>query len=172
MYYADFKQLDTVNGQGIRQSLWVSGCTHYCKGCFNPQAWNFKYGKEFTKETEEMVLDSFRNAPVKLSGLSLLGGEPFENVEGLLPFLKRFKEEFPDMTIWCWTGFTFGDLLCTTDKKTREMLHMIDVLVDGKFIEEQKDLTLKFRGSKNQRVIDLKKSFALYRIILWEDRYE
>lgn len=166
MYYADFKQLDTLNGAGLRHSLFVSGCTHKCKGCFNVKAWNFVFGKEFTEETEEMILNAFRNAPVKMSGLSLLGGEPFENMDGLVPFLKKFKQEFPDLTVWCWTGFRIEDLLGT------EMLDMIDVLIDGKYIEEERDLTLKFRGSRNQRIIDVKKSAEAKTIVEWGDRYE
>lgn len=166
MNYADFKKFDTLNGQGIRHSLFVSGCSHRCKGCFNAVAWNPNYGKKFTEETEEMILASFRNTPVEMSGLSLLGGEPFENMEGLIPFLKKFKKEFPNMTIWCWTGYVWEDLIGT------EMLEMIDVLIDGKFMLEQKDLKLKFRGSSNQRIIDVKKSMETNSIVLWGDKYD
>ena len=163
MNIASFKKFDTLNGTGIRHTLFVSGCTHRCNGCFNPQAWNKSFGEAFTRETERMIIDAFRDAPIRMSGLSILGGEPFESAEDLLPFIKECKREFPDMNIWTWSGYTFEELV--KDKSKKELLQMCNVLVDGRFILEQKDLTLKFRGSSNQRVIDVPSSLLVNQAI-------
>ena len=160
LYFADFKQYDTLNGEGIRHSLFVSGCSHKCKGCFNAVAWNKEYGKPYTEETTQMIIKAFKDSPVELTGLSLLGGEPFENVEGLVDLVDQFTQEFTDKDIWCWTGYTFEQLceMSKTDSVLLRMLLKIDVLVDGKFEIDQKDLKLKFRGSSNQRIIDVQGS--------------
>ena len=172
MNYADIKYCDVANGKGVRVSLFVSGCTHHCKGCFNEETWNFHYGKPFTEETEKQVLDYLDKSYI--AGLSLLGGEPFEHVnqQGLLPLLRKVKARFPEKNIWCYTGYDFEkDLLSgrLCDKMiTDRMLSCIDILVDGKFVEEKKNLKLRFKGSENQRIIDVKKSLQENRIILWE----
>lgn len=161
MYYSEIKNCDIANGEGIRVSLFVSGCTHKCKGCFNEIAWDFKAGEEFTREVEDKILEMMSSSYI--NGLTLLGGEPFEvaNQRGLLPFLRRVKEKYPDKNIWCYTGYTYEtDLLSESRARcecTDEMLSYIDILVDGEFIEEKKDIRLKFRGSSNQRILDLKK---------------
>lgn len=161
MYYSEIKNCDIANGEGIRVSLFVSGCTHKCKGCFNEIAWDFKAGEEFTREVEDKILKMMSSSYI--NGLTLLGGEPFEvaNQRGLLPFLRRVKEKYPDKNIWCYTGYTYEtDLLSESRARcecTDEMLSYIDILVDGEFIEEKKDIRLKFRGSSNQRILDLKK---------------
>lgn len=161
MNYASIKKYDIANGLGVRVSLFVSGCTHHCRNCFNSVAWDFNYGFPFTKEIEDELIESLKNPFI--SGLSLLGGEPLEpsNQYGLYNFLKRVKKEVPNKDIWCYTGFTLNADL-TLDKAntpiTKEIIAMFDVLVDGKFVEELKDITLKFRGSSNQRLIDIKKT--------------
>lgn len=162
MRYADIKECDVANGTGVRTSLFVSGCTHRCEGCFNEIAWDFQYGEEFTKEVEERVLSCCQKSYI--SGLTLLGGEPMEpqNQRALLSLVKRFKERYPDKTIWCYTGYTYETDLAAEDGKARceatpELLKCIDVLVDGRFIQDQCDLRLKFRGSKNQRVLMIQK---------------
>lgn len=165
MNYCEIKDCDIANGEGIRVSLFVSGCTHHCKGCFNSETWDFNAGKEFTTKTEEELIMLLSRAYIK--GLTLLGGEPFEpqNQRCLVPFLKKVKEKFPDKNIWCYTGYTYeSDLLAPSRARcevTDEMLSMIDILVDGEFIQEQKDIRLKFRGSRNQRIIDLKNNEIL-----------
>ncbi len=171
MNYATIKFNDIANGLGVRTSLFVSGCTHRCKNCFNSEAWDFNYGKPFTKEVEDEIINSLKNSFV--DGLSLLGGEPFEpqNQKALLPFLERVKKEVPSKNIWCYTGYLFdsellGDSRAKTEY-TNKMLELIDVLVDGKFIEELKDITLLFKGSSNQRVIDVKESLQKNKVILY-----
>lgn len=172
MYYGNIKKNDIANGPGVRVSLFVSGCTHHCKGCFNEETWNFKYGEPFTQKTEEQILKWLE--PSYVSGLTVLGGEPMEfvNQKELLPFLKKVREIYPKKTIWCYTGYIYEkDLLGRMVPKwkiTRDILELIDVLVDGPFIEEQKDITLLFRGSANQRLIDVKKSLAAGEVVLWE----
>lgn len=162
MNYSEIKFNDIANGPGVRTSLFVSGCTHHCKGCFNEIAWDFNYGKPFTKATIEEILASLR--PDFISGLTLLGGEPLEysNQLGLLPLLREVKKNFPQKDIWCFTGYLFDqdilDQMCPKWPETRELLSYIDVLVDGKFIEEQKNLNLYFKGSENQRTILIKES--------------
>ena len=172
MNYATIKYNDIANGTGVRTTLFVSGCKHGCKGCFNREAWDFNYGKPFTKEIEDEIINSLKSE--FNDGLTLLGGEPFEpeNQRALLPFIKRVKEEFPNKTIWCFTGFLLDDELLGDSRGnievTKELLSYIDVLVDGRFIEEQKSLMLKFKGSKNQRTIDVKKTLAQNEIVLYE----
>lgn len=162
MNYADIKRVDVANGEGVRVSVFVSGCNHHCKGCFNQCAWDFNYGNEFTEKEEEEVIDDLNHDYI--SGLTLLGGEPLEpvNQEGLLPLVKKVKEKFPDKKIWCYTGFDFEkDVVGKMAKEsntTKELLKYIDVLVDGKFEEDKKDLKLRFRGSSNQRILDVKES--------------
>lgn len=172
MNYATIKRRDIANGVGVRVSLFVSGCSHHCKGCFNAEAWDFSYGEPYTREVEDEILSLL--APDYISGLSLLGGEPFEpcNQRALVGLLRRMKERYPGKTVWCYTGYTMDlDLLRESRARcevTDEMLSMIDVLVDGKFIEEQKNIRLLFRGSENQRLIDVKKSLATGEIVPWE----
>ncbi|HHV12577.1 MAG TPA: anaerobic ribonucleoside-triphosphate reductase activating protein [Clostridiales bacterium] len=162
MNYGTIKKTDIANGLGVRVSLFVSGCTHHCKGCFNSETWDFKYGKPFTEETEQELIDALSHEYI--NGLSLLGGEPMEprNQRVLLPFVKRVKSLFPKKDIWCYTGYTFeSDLLGDSRANcecTKELLSNIDVLVDGEFVEELKDISLQFRGSSNQRIIDVKAS--------------
>ena len=169
MNYADIKIADVANGKGVRVSLFVSGCNHHCKGCFNSQAWDFNYGKEFTEKEIDKILNELDHPYV--SGLSLLGGEPLEyqNQEVLLPLLKKVKERFPQKDIWCYTGYTFDkDIVGNMFQnwpQTKELISYIDVIVDGKFEEEKKDLKLKFRGSSNQRIIDVNKSLKVHKII-------
>lgn len=160
MYYGNIKTCDIANGEGVRTTLFVSGCTNQCKGCFQPETWDFCYGKPFTQETEEYIIKETDMEYV--SGLTLLGGEPFEpeNQRALVPFLRRFKEALPNKNIWAYTGFVYDRDLVPGGRKytevTDEMLSMIDVIVDGPFIEEQKNISLKFRGSENQRIIKLR----------------
>lgn len=172
MYYGNIKKSDIANGPGVRVSLFVSGCTHHCKGCFNEETWNFKYGEPFTEKTEEQILNLLK--PSYVSGLTVLGGEPMEyvNQKDLLPFLKKVRETYPKKTIWCYTGYVYEkDVLGRMVSKwkiTKDILELIDVLVDGPFIEEQKDITLLFRGSSNQRLIDVPKSLKAGEVVLWE----
>ena len=169
MYYGEIKNFDIANGEGVRVSLFVSGCTHHCKNCFNPETWNFDFGQPFTEETEELILKEL--APDYINGLSLLGGEPFEpsNQAVLLPFLRRVKELFPNKTIWCYSGYLFDKELLSESRArcehTDEMLSLIDVLVDGEFMQELYSITLQFRGSSNQRIIDVKKSLQSGKVV-------
>ena len=162
MNYGEIKNYDIANGEGVRVSLFVSGCTHHCKNCFNPETWSFEYGKPFTKETEDYIIECL--SPDYIDGLSLLGGEPFEpqNQEVLLPFLRKVKNELPNKNIWCYTGYLFDrELLCESRARcefTDEMLSLIDVIVDGEFVQALHDISLAFRGSSNQRIIDVQKS--------------
>ncbi|MBQ1988955.1 MAG: anaerobic ribonucleoside-triphosphate reductase activating protein [Clostridia bacterium] len=162
MNYATIKKFDIANGPGVRVSLFVSGCRHYCKNCFNSEAWDFSYGREYTNAVLEDIIKSL--TPDYITGFSLLGGEPFEpeNQEGILKTLKTIKERLPDKDIWVYTGFTYdSDLLAGkvgNPEIVTEILKYIDVLVDGKFVEELKSPDLLFRGSSNQRIIDVKKS--------------
>ena len=155
MNYAALKKFDIANGPGVRVSLFVSGCRHHCKNCFNREAWDFNFGKPFTEETVEEILTELDKDYIK--GLSLLGGEPFEpeNREALTELLKKSKQRNPEKPVWCYTGFEFENL---TDPTATEMLSLIDVLVDGKFVEELKSPDLIFRGSSNQRILDVEKS--------------
>jgi len=160
MNYAAIKKTDVANGPGIRVSLFVSGCTHGCKGCFNREAWDFEYGKEYTPQTEEEILQAL--APDYIRGLSVLGGEPMDsrNRETVLELLKKVRQRYPGKDIWCYTGYDYEkDLLrWARENDDDTMFSLIDVLVDGRFVEEKKNLRLAFRGSENQRLIDIKES--------------
>lgn len=176
MNYADIKECDVANGPGVRVSLFVSGCTHHCKNCFNEETWDFHFGNPFTQKEINHILTLL--TPNYIHGFTLLGGEPFEysNQQALLPLLRSIKETYPKKDIWCFSGYLFDkDLLndmCKKWKETREMLSYLDVLVDGEFIEEQKDLSLRFRGSANQRIIMVQESLKEKTIILWDPERE
>lgn len=173
MNYATIKNCDIANGPGVRVSLFVSGCTHHCKGCFNEVAWDFDYGEPFTEQTIESIVELLRPAHIK--GLTLLGGEPFEpqNQPGILELLRRVKREMPEKSIWAFSGYLFDkDILAWRlgpKEITREILSYLDVLVDGPFIESRKNLSLRFRGSDNQRLIDVPESLRTGEIVLWQD---
>ena len=174
MNYATIKNCDIANGPGVRVSLFVSGCTHHCPGCFNEVAWDFDYGQPFTQDTIGTILKMLR--PSYIRGLTLLGGEPFEpaNQRVLVPFLRRVRAAYPKKNIWGFSGFTYEEL--TTDgsyprcEVTDEFLSLLDVLVDGRFVEELKDISLRFRGSRNQRLIDLNASRAAGHLCFLPDR--
>ena len=159
MYYGEIKNCDIANGEGVRVTLFVSGCTNRCPGCFQPQTWDFQYGEPFTREVEDRLLAML--APDYINGLTLLGGEPFEpeNQRALLPFLRRVREACPGKNIWAFTGFVYEDLQAEGThcrcEATDELLSLLDVRVDGRFEESRKDISLRFRGSSNQRLIDL-----------------
>lgn len=161
MHYGNIKECDIADGPGVRVSLFVSGCRHHCKGCFNPETWDFEYGELYTEETQEKILKLL--APGYIRGFTLLGGEPFEpeNQRELVKLLRRIKEEYPGKDIWCYSGYLYDADLAeggsVYTEVTEEMLSYIDVLVDGEFVEELKDVTLVFRGSSNQRIIELRK---------------
>lgn len=165
MNYASIRTCDIANGEGVRVSLFVSGCTHRCKGCFNPEQWDFAYGEPFTAETEALIFDAL--SPSHVGGLTILGGEPMEpaNQADLVPFLRRFRERFgSSKTLWVYTGCVLErDLRAPSRWRTDvtdEFLSMVDVLVDGPFVEDLKDISLRFRGSSNQRILDLRASRA------------
>ena len=170
MNYATIKPHDTADGYGVRVSLFVSGCTHHCKGCFNSEAWDFNYGTPYTQETENEIISLLNRDYIR--GLSLLGGEPMEpqNQAVIVNLIKRVKQELPTKDIWCYSGYTLDKDLCDGGRAhtsvTDEILHNIDVLVDGRFVVELKDLTLKFRGSSNQRLIDVKNSLLSNSVVL------
>ena len=169
MNYANIKTYSIENGTGVRVSLFVSGCTHHCKDCFNEQAGDFEYGNPFTADTENAVIEAL--APDYMAGITLLGGEPMEpvNQRGLLPLLKRIRKELPQKTVWAYTGYVYEDLLeggrahCEV---TEELLSLCDILVDGPFIAEKKNISLRFRGSENQRIIDLKATRETGKVVL------
>ena len=172
MNYADIKQIDVANGPGVRVSLFVSGCTHHCKECFNPETWDFQYGKLFTEKTIDDIIEYM--APDYIKGLTLLGGDPLEraNQQGLLPLLRKVREVYPDKSVWCFTGYDFekdikGWMLSEWEE-TEELLSYIDVMVDGEFIIEKKDLSLAFKGSSNQRTILVQESMETGNIVLWD----
>ena len=174
MNWAEIQTNDIANGEGVRTSLFVSGCRHHCKNCFNSMTWDFGYGQLFTEETMEEIFKSVDHDWI--NGITLLGGEPFEpeNQKVLVPFLVMFHERFPNKNVWCYTGFTLEQILGEGEPKSRaateiakEMLTLIDVLVDGPFVEELHSITLKFRGSSNQRVIDIKKTINEKKIVLY-----
>lgn len=171
MNYAEIKNCDIANGPGVRVSLFVSGCTHRCRGCFNEIAWDFGYGKPFTQETVDMLLKMLD--PDHIKGITLLGGEPFEpqNQPAVVDFLRQMKEKYPDKTVWAFSGYLFDkDMLSgRLGKLTKEFLSYVDVLVDGPFVEAKKNLSLRFRGSSNQRIIDVPASLQTGEIVLWED---
>lgn len=168
MKYAKIKKYDVANGPGVRVSIFVSGCNHHCKGCFNKEAWDFNYGQEFTEDTINEILEAMR--PNYISGLTLLGGEPFEpiNQKGLLKLVRKVKKEYPEKDIWAYSGYLFDKDIMERQvkqlKETKELLSYIDVLVDGKFIENLKNPNLYFRGSSNQRIIDVKESLEYDKI--------
>lgn len=174
MYYGELKKVDVANGPGTRVSLFVSGCRRHCRDCFNAETWDFCYGRPYTGETEQEILKAL--APSYIHGLTVLGGEPFEpeNQPAVLGLLKKVRKAYPNKNIWCFTGDTLEtDLLrdggCGRCAVTDELLSLIDVLVDGPFIAEQRNLTLRFRGSENQRLIDLKPTLKTGSVALWED---
>ncbi|MCQ3035568.1 MAG: anaerobic ribonucleoside-triphosphate reductase activating protein [Bacilli bacterium] len=171
MKYSAIKYFDIANGPGVRTTLFVSGCTHHCKGCFNQETWDFNHGEEFTKEVEDEIVRSME--PDYVKGLTLLGGEPMEKVnqEGLVNFVKRVHEVYPNKSIWCFTGYLYEELLEGGKQRTeytQELLNCFDVIVDGEFIEAQKNLMLMFKGSSNQRTIDVQESLKQNKIVIRE----
>ena len=173
MKYAAIKTVDIANGTGVRVSLFVSGCTHRCPECFNEIAWDFNYGQEFNQETIDLILKALE--PSHIAGLTLLGGEPMElvNQEGLLPLLQQVRKMYPDKDIWCYTGYLYEDLLPggkVHGPYSDEILSYLDILVDGPFILAQKNIRLKFRGSENQRIIDVKRTNQSRQIVLWDEK--
>lgn len=171
MNYCALRNCDVANGPGMRVTLFVSGCTNHCPGCFQPETWDFDYGEPFTEETENRILEMLQ--PEYISGLTLLGGDPFEpgNQRALLPLLKQVKTGYPNKSIWAYTGFLLDEELQTDGSYPRcevtdEMLTYIDVLVDGRFVEAKKDVRLKFKGSANQRIIDVRKTLACGEVTL------
>lgn len=175
MYYGTIKQLDVANGPGVRVSLFVSGCRNRCKGCFQPETWDFLYGKPYTAEVEKELLLALR--PDYVRGLTILGGEPFEpeNQVVILPLLEKVRTLYPDKDIWIFSGYRLDDELMAEGvhphtEYTSRILALIDVLVDGRFIEEKKNLSLVFRGSENQRLIDMKKTLQEGHTVLWDEK--
>ena len=171
MNFATIKKRDIADGPGVRVSLFVSGCTHRCEGCFNEIAWDFDYGAPFTEAVQQELLEAL--APDYIQGLTLLGGEPFEpeNQRALLPFLKRVRETYPQKNIWCYSGYTLDQLQGESRARcevTDEMLAQLDVLVDGRFVLAKKNIRLRFRGSENQRLIDMNKTREKGEIVLWD----
>ena len=172
MNFATIKKRDIADGPGVRVSLFVSGCTHRCEGCFNEIAWDFDYGAPFTEAVQQELLEAL--APDYIQGLTLLGGEPFEpeNQRALLPFLKRVREVYPQKNIWCYSGYTLDQLQGESRARcevTDEMLGMLDVLVDGRFVLAKKNIRLRVRGSENQRLIDMNKTRETGEIVLWDN---
>lgn len=173
MNYAEIKNCDIANGPGVRVSLFVSGCTHHCPGCFNQVAWDFDYGQPFTQQTIDGILEMMK--PSYIKGLTLLGGEPFEpqNQEPIVELLRQIKKKYPQKSIWAFSGYLFDrDILAGRLgpwEITKEYLSYLDVLVDGPFVEAKKNLSLRFRGSENQRIIDVPASLAAGKIVLWQD---
>ena len=170
MNYATIKNCDIANGPGIRVSLFVSGCTHRCPGCFNEVAWDFDYGQPFTQQTVDSIIDMLR--PSYIKGLTLLGGEPFEprNQAAVVDLLRQIKEKLPEKSIWAFSGYLFEkDMLSGRIGDVSEYLSYLDVLVDGPFVEAKKNLSLRFRGSENQRIIDVKASLCAGQTVLWDD---
>ncbi len=172
MNYAKIKWCDISNGPGVRVSLYVSGCRNHCKNCFNPETWDFSYGEPFTREVEDSVIAALK--PAYIRGLTLLGGDPFEpeNAAVLAPFLERVRGAYPDKSLWCFTGYDYNADLLTGKKVDIDtvirILNCLDVLVDGRFVEELKDLNLRFRGSSNQRIILVQESLRRDEIVLWD----
>ena len=171
MNYAEIKKTDIANGEGVRVSLFVSGCRRRCKNCFNQIAWDFDYGNPFTEEVEEEIISAL--TPYYIAGLTLLGGDPMEpeNQRALLPFVRKVRARLPKKNIWCFTGYTYSDGTLEEEavrlSETKELISLFDVLVDGRFVEELKDIRLKFRGSSNQRVIDVQKSLQTGQVVLY-----
>ena len=156
MNYADYKRFDVLNGRGLRHSLFVSGCSHQCSMCFNREAWDSNFGEQFTKEIENKIIADLQKEKPYIQGLSILGGEPFENLDGLFPLVERVRKECPEKDIWIWSGYTYEQII--KDENKLKLLTMCDMLIDGKYIHKLRDLTLKWRGSSNQRVIDIRRS--------------
>ena len=174
MNYANIKHCDIANGSGVRTTLFVSGCRHCCDGCFQPQTWSFSFGREFTDDVAAGIVESLR--PPWVNGLTLLGGEPFEveNQRGLLPLLRRVRAELPGKSIWAYSGFTWEQLTGAEESRCRceatdEVLGLLDVLVDGPYMAELHDITLRFRGSSNQRIIDVPASLASGEVATWSE---
>ncbi len=170
MNYADIKRVDVANGPGVRVSLFVSGCTHHCKECFNPETWDFSFGSPFGEKQVEEILDLLGRSYIR--GLSLLGGEPFEpqNQRTVLNLVRRVREILPQKDIWCYTGYLFEDLAAgKVGEQSRALLEQLDILVDGPFVLEKKDLGLRFRGSSNQRIIDVPSSLTGEQVCLWRE---
>lgn len=174
MNYAEIKTNDIANGEGVRTSLFVSGCRHHCPDCFNYMTWDFAFGNPFTEEIKEKIFKA--TEPEWIAGLTVLGGEPFEpeNQKVLLDFLKEFRKNFPQKNIWCYSGFTFEEIIGKEPSRaftdvSKQLLEMIDILVDGRFIKEKKNIMLKFRGSENQRIIDVKKTLAAGKVVIYLD---
>ena len=161
----DYKAFNFVDGEGVRNSLYVSGCMFHCKGCYNASTWSFKAGIPYTKELEEQIMRDLAQPYVQ--GLTLLGGEPFLNTGILIPLVKRIHKELPEKDIWSWTGYTWEELMLETPDKL-ELLHLVDILVDGRFDITKKNLMLQFRGSSNQRIIDVKKSLNQGEVVIWD----
>ncbi len=173
MHYGSIKKADIANGVGVRVTLFVSGCRNHCEHCFQPQTWAFDYGEEFTADTERELMEALE--PEYIDGLTLLGGEPFEpeNQRELVKLLRRVRRELPGKDIWCFSGFTLEELMGQSRGRTEvtgEMLSLIDVLVDGRFVEALKNLNLRFRGSSNQRLIDMPETLRQGRVVLWDEQ--
>lgn len=172
MNYAAIKWYDISNGPGVRVSLYVSGCRNHCKGCFNRETWDFDYGEKFTEEVEKKIINGLK--PDYISGFTLLGGDPFEpeNARELAPFMKRLRAAYPDKSFWCFTGYDLDAELLSGKQAdlsdVMDMLGTLDVLVDGRFVEEKKDLNLRFRGSSNQRIILVKPTLERDEVVLWD----
>lgn len=173
MHYGEIKNCDIANGEGVRVTLFVSGCTNHCENCFQPQTWDFEYGQPFTKETEDSIIKMLE--PSYINGLTLLGGEPFEpeNQRALVPFLQRVREVYQNKTVWAFSGFRLDDELLKEGsyprcEATDTMLSLVDVLVDGRYVERLHDISLRFRGSSNQRLIDMNETRKTGKIVLWD----
>ena len=169
MNYASIKPWDIANGPGVRVSLFVSGCTHHCKDCFNPETWDFDYGEPFDEAVEEHILELVGKPYIR--GITYLGGEPFDprNQPALLRLTQRLRAAYPDKTVWSFTGYVYGKNLPQVAGVTQELLGLLDVLVDGPFIAEKKNLTLRFRGSENQRLIDVPQTLKTGAVVLWDE---
>lgn len=172
MNYGEIKKCDIANGIGVRVSLFVSGCRHHCPDCFNSMTWDFDYGKEFTSDTQDEIIGALSKSYIR--GMTLIGGEPLEpeNQPCVLKLLRRVRSDLGNKDIWCYSGFTFEELTGDSRANTeyiKEILSLIDVLVDGRFEKERKNISLRFRGSENQRIIDVKKSLKDGTVVLWQD---
>ena len=166
MFYSKIKVNDVANGPGLRVSLFTSGCTHHCKGCFQPETWNFNNGEPYTSDVQKNIIEKSHSKYI--AGLSLLGGDPLDNVEGILTLLKEYREVFGNTkTIWLWTGYLFEEII--NDEQMSKVLPFVDVIIDGQFIEDLKDITLKYKGSTNQRVIDIPKTMETGSIVLYDE---
>jgi anaerobic ribonucleoside-triphosphate reductase activating protein len=176
MKYSAIKTHDIANGPGVRVSLYVSGCTHHCRGCFNPETWDFEYGEPFDEAVQERIIKSLE--PSYIKGFSLLGGEPFEpqNSVVLAPFLKKIKATYPEKTVWCYSGYDLEKDMLTyklgDEAVINDMLSCIDVLVDGEFHEQEKIIDLRFRGSTNQRIIDVPETLKTDEVVIWKDPHK